>query len=209
LDEYIDNSSFVKNREYEEMHREEIEERVATAAAQVTGRCKGLLELRRNKFGHSGSTVEKKRGGKLVVFTHRSVPEYLATFLRTKETSHVKDFDAIDALIQTLIAVFKALPLDPKHLPDAVGKNLHFLVREVRESVAKDNTPYFESLELLDLLCHRRQLEVHADFDEVRWNVYMPIGTERLPGDSIMRFYEIINVAISFSFYEYMSWKFL
>jgi hypothetical protein len=208
LDEYIGDPSFAKNRDYQEMHSEEIEERVAAAAAQVTGRCKGFLELRPNRHDISGSTVGIEPKVKLVVFTHRSVPEYLATSLQEKGLNHVKNFDAIDALIQTLIAVFNALPLDPGFTEDVIRRNLYFLVHEIREVVTRDKTPYFKSLEILDHICHRRQLEVHADFGEVRWKRYKSAGLEDY-GDVHTSFYEIIHVAISLSFYEYTSWKIL
>jgi hypothetical protein len=211
LDEYINDPGFAKKRGYRVMHTEELEERVAAAASQVTGRCKGLLELRQKKFGSSGSTLKIEPQVKLVVFTHRSIPEHLADFLRKNESHHVKKFDPIDALIQTLIAVFNTLPFDSKQIEDAAGKNLHFLLHEVREAVTRDQTPYFESLELLDAVCHRRQLEVHADFDEVRWKKYTPSALKPHLGFNIWKrfFYEIIHVAISLSFYEYTSWKLL
>jgi hypothetical protein len=173
----------------------------------VTGRCKGLLELRQTEISKSGSTVAIEQVVNLVVFTHRSIPEYLDDFLRRTQSNHVRNFDSIDALIQTLIAVFNTLPLDPLWLEDTIGTNLNFLVYEIRESLTKDKTPYFKSLELLDSLCHERQLEVHPDFDEVRWKKYIPSFLGRHASQKI--FYEIIHVAISFSFYEYTSWKFL
>jgi hypothetical protein len=215
LDEYINDPGFAKKKSYRVMHIEEVEERVAAAAAQVTGRCKGLLELRQNKFSSSGSTLKIEPKVNLVVFTHRSTPEYLADFLRVNEANHVANFDPTDALIQTLIAVFNTLPFDSQQIEDAAGKNLHFLVHEVRESVTKFKTPYFESLGLLDILCHRRQLEVHADFDEVRWKKYTPSALKpsalkpHLYNYPKRFFYEIIHVAISLSFYEYTSWMLL
>jgi hypothetical protein len=215
LDEYIDDRNLSKVSEYRDMHKEKIKERVAAAAAQVTGRCKGLLELRENEYRKSGSTIRFNRNTKLVVFTHRSIPEYLASFLQTKEPSYyLKEFDPIDALIKTLIAVLNALPLERKRIPDSIGRNLYFVMHEIRESVALEKTPYFETLEILDALCHQRQLEVHTDFDKVRWSHYFPVGLLYTgepddPDIGEINFYDICHVSISLSFNEYTSWKFL
>jgi hypothetical protein len=54
LDEYINDSGFAKNKGYSVMHGEEIKERVAAAAAQVTDPCKGLLELRQTGCDRAG-----------------------------------------------------------------------------------------------------------------------------------------------------------
>jgi hypothetical protein len=105
------------------------------------------------------------------------------------------------------MTVLNTLPLDPLRLKDTTGTNLNFLVYEIREILAKDKTPYFKSLELLDSLCHERQLEVHTDLDEVRWKKYVPNFLLRHASQRI--FYKIIHVAISLSFYEYTSWKLL
>jgi hypothetical protein len=206
LDEYIDDPSFVKNRDYKEMRREQIEERVAAAAAQVTGRCKGLLELTQNKFRSNGSTVKIEPEVGLVIFIHRSVPEYLATFLQEKGSKHLEDFDPMAALIQTLIAIFNAFPLDPEDIPDIIGRNLFFLVHQIRGSVTQDKTPYFEMLEIIGAICHQRQLEVYADFDEIRWKKYKPFSLDYVDDDDTV-FYDIGHVTLSLRFYEYTSWK--
>jgi hypothetical protein len=211
LDEYIDEPRFVKSLEFRDMTKPQIETRLIAAAAQVTGRCKGLLELRssnnwRARAHSSGSTIEIPNCAIMVDFTHRSIPEYLAEFIKESGPKYLGGFDPKDALLQTLIAVLKTIPPDPEVWSgyyDPWMPLLTFQILEIRDSPVEDRTVYFDSLDDLDAVCYRRQLSRFPDYETHKWTKYF-----LLDGHATKPCFKVILcIANLFSFHEFVAWK--
>lgn len=204
LDEYIDDRDFVRNLALRPTDAADLERRGAIANAQIAGRCRGLLELRRTEWGKSGTTIENFDTLRYrVVFTHRSIPEFLGDHLSTRNQELLAGFDALDACIQTFSAIVKTISFLPGYgYSDHSKMRLYSLLDHVRRS-RKCSTRHFESLDELDKALYLRQLEIWDSFSDVGW---LAFSSHTWRGSCPM-FSSILHCAAGCSFHEYVAWK--
>lgn len=93
LSEYFMDSRFTMKQAFKRMEYLEIEDRLSDAKAQLTGRCKGLLETRSDD-GMAPLIYRDQ-----LCFTHRSIPEFLKDHWISDSAMYLKDVDTLDALI--------------------------------------------------------------------------------------------------------------
>ncbi|KAH8759765.1 hypothetical protein BGZ57DRAFT_614955 [Hyaloscypha finlandica] len=200
LDEYIDDRDFVRNLALQPTDAADLERRGVIANAQIAGRCRGLLELRRTESYKSGTTIEDFDSLRYrVVFTHRSIPEFLDDHLSTGSQELLAGFDALDACIQTFSAIVKTISFLPGYEYRNRSKmRLSLLIDHVQRS-RTCSTRHFESLDELDKALYLRQSEIWDNFSDVSW-----LDFSSHIGRSPM---SILHYAAGCSFHEYVAWK--
>jgi hypothetical protein len=206
LDEYIDDRNFVRNLALRPTDAADLERRGVIANAQIAGRCRGLLELRRTESDKSGTTIDDSDSLRYrVVFTHRSIPEFLGDHLSTGNQELLAGFDALDACIQNFSAIVKTISFLPEYGHSDYSKmRLYLLIDHVRRS-RKCSTRHFESLEELDKALYLRQLEVWDSFSDVGWSAFCSYRWKK--DGSCPMFSSILHCAAGCSFHEYVAWK--
>lgn len=205
LDEYIDDRDFVRSLALQPTDAADLEQRGAIANAQIAGRCRGLLELRRTReWRDSGTTIENFDTLRYrVVFTHRAIPEFLGDHLSTRNQELLAGFDALDASIQTFSAVVKSISFLPIYgYNDRSKIRLYSLLDQVRRS-RKCSTRHFESLDELDKTLYLRQLEIWDSFSDVGWLAFC----SHMWSYGCPMFSSILHCAAGCSFHEYVAWK--
>ncbi|KAK3292349.1 uncharacterized protein B0H64DRAFT_406342 [Chaetomium fimeti] len=146
LDDYIESPNFAKGLPLEWIKPEKRPRRIGIAADRIQSRTRGLLEIAPGDMDD--------RIGSLVVFAHRSIPEFLQDALETEKIRRqIRDFDFIRAHINVLLAYAKSTQLsdiDFRHsliLREYQIVPLISFIRGMKETTA---SKYFYELNLLD-----------------------------------------------------------
>ena len=201
LTEIVDDPEYAKKLPFQDMTFEQVRDRQAIAAAQLTGLCRGLLELRdatKNDFDSVKNIIQ----GTSLTFTHRSIPEFLKDHLQNESQKYVDDFDPLDALIQTFLAAFKSTWFDLE--PQKSFRDVSDLVYCIRDSETLNKTRYFESLYILDTALKKRQLERYPTFSKVKWAEFTPTTWNF---NDRPFFISVLHVAGYIWFHEYVTWQ--
>jgi hypothetical protein len=192
FDQCLENKKFAKNQEVGDVDvdDEEIANLLNTARAQVTGQCRGLLEVCTARLipikpcEHDLILKEEVR------FTHRSIPEFLEKYLP------MENFDVGEISIHTSIAMVKSISF-PKHpeFTSLIGAQIHGVIRAQFLTTVQ----HFESLYLFDMvLCHR--------YPESRNTDWIITNIMSLPGDLRMPTISLLHTAAFEGYHEYLSW---
>jgi len=202
LDDYLDDRNFAKRREYQSLTVSQIDGRLDTATAQVTGRCKGLIELRQ-----ASNFPRTVRGNYDVAFTHRSIPEFLTEALKKEEFQrYTQNFDVLDAELQSLLATVKALSLFGESNNSVLYWNaIEDLVSRIRDVETSHRELYFISMDVLENALRQKQLELWPEFEETRWSKFTSVPWALHIYDPL--FISITHLAASICFHEYLTWK--
>jgi hypothetical protein len=207
LADLIDDPDYAKNLVSRNMTTEQIKVRLAATSAQLTGRCRGLLEVRSTSYcpplGHNIDLLYER-----VKFTHRSIPEFLEDYLRKESEEYLKDFDAMDAIINTFLAVVKRSPFEIANqytkLPILSYEDLHALLCVVRDSKALVKKRYFESLHNIETVLSQKQLDIRPASSDHKWSQFTASAAAAVHGRRY--FASVLNFAGSIYFFEYISW---
>lgn len=180
LSEYFMDSRFTMKQAFKRMEYLEIEDRLSDAKAQLTGRCKGLLETRSDD-GMAPLIYRDQ-----LCFTHRSIPEFLKDHWISDSAMYLKDVDTLDALIQSNLAVIKSVAFHCNHLCqtepvtgidyfiDDIAICLECCLLLLRESPVANRNHYFGCLDQIDSALQYRQIERDPGYLEHRLSHYRP-----------------------------------
>jgi hypothetical protein len=147
FDRYLENNKFARNQEIEDLDDSEIENLLTAARAQVTGQCRGLLEIRPSNFESHESFEHDLVLKEQVRFIHRSIPEFLQKHLP------IEDINLGEIYIETVLAIVKSVSFSNQN------DIIEFLAILIFGAVLPrycNTAPQFEHLYLLDkTLCSR------------------------------------------------------
>jgi hypothetical protein len=191
-----------KDPKFPDVDGKKIKQHLNSANAWLSGRCRGLLELRTFK-----DRAKKSMMFQDVMFTHRSIPEFLEDHLQRDQANYLCDFDFPGALVKTLFAVVKSVEFTKYQ--EFISEIRVQLCETVRHfySLECHEMSIFKWLDALDEALRQRQMDFWPELTKVDWRSFKSHQLLRLDTRAEL-FISVPHVAAAEFFYEYLTWKF-
>ncbi|KAH7348420.1 hypothetical protein BKA65DRAFT_550493 [Rhexocercosporidium sp. MPI-PUGE-AT-0058] len=178
---------------------DEIDARLARARRRLTAHCKELLHVDDTALGPKAPPVS---------FIHRSVREiFEQEQVKSNMAEHIEDFDVLDAILQTHLAVIKR-GLDSNSYMHVVEKTLlelQELLKVIKVLQPRCTTATCESLDRLSTALLYKQGIVAEYFHEVEWLKY-DINYRVVPSFKLQGLWSLVHAAAEVSLVTYLDW---
>jgi len=175
LDDFADDANFA-TRNYLVLEPGLVQDRIDSCRIRISGRCRGLLEFR--PYGHGNSDEGHQD---IVKFTHRSIPEFLESYMLKHWREALRGFDMVHAYTATLIAALKVSSINDNFAGRRIiDRELICALQLVRATGRTDNLLHFGHLHMLEKAIY------------LRWPA---------------RPTAVFHAALSFHRYEYVTWR--
>ncbi|KAE9365563.1 hypothetical protein N431DRAFT_563443 [Stipitochalara longipes BDJ] len=204
--EFFENKRFGIEKPMRDATMPEIKERVDAFKKRLRGLCRGLVELRDYYHEHKVPSYYTKHPdywglNDSIVFTHRSVYEFLQQEPRKDMKEFFDTLDVNSVLLQCIIAQVKFLPFS-KTVRERAGKIAHYYAKNHQKLNFVDK--HLEQLGSLDDVLLYRE---HASsiVKEIDWPLFTHFDNGQLFGYG--EIISLLGYSCRYGFQNYVAWS--